>query len=494
MNTINNQNTAAAILTSPTSSPEAATTPEFGTEFSFQQLLAGQIKVQATGNTATTTNTVINNPMDKATLQKTATDPNQTATLNLTETHSSRLTTTLLTQSRGTLALQASNAETSPNPEQTLSSITANRNTSLNMAQSFASPSPVTTVEHGKVKKSNSHQDEQINPDITATDPTLIAVANPQGNGAFIQQTSNLEADTAHAEQTLLPITANHGSLTHQPQVDTQPVALPAIAHAALPPSGIAPNMQRTELSDETTNTSQSIIQNQSVALPFTPSTALPQLPVHPESTGKLNAANSHELATIESKSLPPISTDPSVAKQSTDTPSSDSFASMMTNTNATVMTDSTLHSTEEINRSNAYLNTGNWQQEINQKVIWMSHSGQQSATLMLNSPELGPLQVVVNVNQAHAQAHFLTDNPQLRQTLEDGMAHLRDMMKQSGVELGQTNVQSGNQNSQPFNPPPQPQRGYTASKASINIERMIPPALATTIQRSGKGMINTFA
>jgi flagellar hook-length control protein FliK len=90
-------------------------------------------------------------------------------------------------------------------------------------------------------------------------------------------------------------------------------------------------------------------------------------------------------------------------------------------------------------------LNSANWQQEVTQKIIWMTNSENQSATIILNSLELGPLKIVIHVTAAQAEANFTSNNPQLRQALEDGMSSLREMMKQSGIELGQTNINSGN-------------------------------------------------
>lgn len=91
-------------------------------------------------------------------------------------------------------------------------------------------------------------------------------------------------------------------------------------------------------------------------------------------------------------------------------------------------------------------LNLANWQYEVNQKITWMNNGDNQSATLMLNSQELGPLKVVIHINNAQADANFTSNNPQLRQVLEDGMSNLREMMKQSGIELGQANINSGNE------------------------------------------------
>jgi flagellar hook-length control protein FliK len=98
-----------------------------------------------------------------------------------------------------------------------------------------------------------------------------------------------------------------------------------------------------------------------------------------------------------------------------------------------------------------AYPGKAGWDQAISQRVVYMVGAGEQSATLTLNPPDLGPLQVVVSVNNGQADASFTSDNAEVRQALQDGMDNLREKMRESGVQLGQTNVQSGEQSRQAF-------------------------------------------
>jgi flagellar hook-length control protein FliK len=86
------------------------------------------------------------------------------------------------------------------------------------------------------------------------------------------------------------------------------------------------------------------------------------------------------------------------------------------------------------------------WSEAIGQKVIWMVGAAEQSATLTLNPKELGPLQVIINVNNEKADATFISENPEVRKALEEGMSGLRQSMGQAGVELGQANVNTSRQ------------------------------------------------
>jgi flagellar hook-length control protein FliK len=84
------------------------------------------------------------------------------------------------------------------------------------------------------------------------------------------------------------------------------------------------------------------------------------------------------------------------------------------------------------------------WDQALGQKVVWMGAGDQQSASLTLNPPDLGPLQVVLNVTNSHANATFTAAQPEVRQALEAALPKLREMLGEAGIQLGQASVNSG--------------------------------------------------
>lgn len=86
------------------------------------------------------------------------------------------------------------------------------------------------------------------------------------------------------------------------------------------------------------------------------------------------------------------------------------------------------------------------WNQAVGQKVVWMAAGGEQTASLTLNPPDLGPVQVIIHVHNNQADTTFLSDQADVRRALEDGMDNLRQMMSESGLQLGQANVRSGQQ------------------------------------------------
>ena len=88
-----------------------------------------------------------------------------------------------------------------------------------------------------------------------------------------------------------------------------------------------------------------------------------------------------------------------------------------------------------------SYVGSEQWGREVRQKIVWMFGVGQQSATLTLNPPNLGPLQVTVKMQNNIAHTTFRSNDPDVRQTLEEGLPLLNEMLSQRGLVLGKTTM-----------------------------------------------------
>ena len=135
---------------------------------------------------------------------------------------------------------------------------------------------------------------------------------------------------------------------------------------------------------------------------------------------------------------------------------------------------------------------TAAWDQALGQKVVWMTAGGLQSATLTLNPPDLGPLQVVLHVSNDQANATFISAQPEVRQALEAALPKLREMMSDAGIQLGQSTVSAGTQNQHEASggSSRQASHGREADSAiggDVRIGR-------TQIRMTGQGMVDTFA
>lgn len=142
-------------------------------------------------------------------------------------------------------------------------------------------------------------------------------------------------------------------------------------------------------------------------------------------------------------------------------------------------------------NAINTYFGSAGWNQEVSQKVIWMVGGTDQSATLTLNPPDLGPLQVVISVNNDKADTQFISDNPDVRLALEQGLETLRKMMRESGIELGKANVSAGNQSQSNGN---QPERGYKTNPATLHASADLSLLSRPINIKAADGLVDTFA
>jgi flagellar hook-length control protein FliK len=131
------------------------------------------------------------------------------------------------------------------------------------------------------------------------------------------------------------------------------------------------------------------------------------------------------------------------------------------------------------------------WDQAISQRVLWMAQDKLQSATLTLNPPQLGPLQVTLQIENQQATVQFVAASPQTQQALQDALPVLRDMLGQSGIALGQADVSAGQHNSKgtPF--------AATRRLAEEDSDaELAQPGSARPMRpmTSGRGLINLFA
>jgi flagellar hook-length control protein FliK len=148
-------------------------------------------------------------------------------------------------------------------------------------------------------------------------------------------------------------------------------------------------------------------------------------------------------------------------------------------------------HTTEKLTPN---VGTAVWDQALGQKVVWMVAGGQQSASLTLNPPDLGPMQVVLNVNNSQASANFIADQPEVRQALEAAMPKLREILNEAGIQLGQATVSAGTPN----------QNGSSDQSRQAGSTRSFGPAVETAdtpvrptrtrAASGGSGLVDTFA
>ena len=132
------------------------------------------------------------------------------------------------------------------------------------------------------------------------------------------------------------------------------------------------------------------------------------------------------------------------------------------------------------------------WSQAVNQKVVWMVGKGEQSATLTLNPPDMGPLKVVIQVDNDQVDTTFISDNPEVRQALQDGMQMLRDKMQDTGMQLGNAQVSSQAQSQRQFEQAMQQRAQQRLEQSAKDTPDSTPTS--PVIQRVSNGLVDTFA
>jgi flagellar hook-length control protein FliK len=84
------------------------------------------------------------------------------------------------------------------------------------------------------------------------------------------------------------------------------------------------------------------------------------------------------------------------------------------------------------------------WSEEISQRMILMVGANMHLAVLNLNPDNLGLLKIVITVKDRHVNATFVSNNPDVRQALQDGLEQLRNSMSQVDLILAEADVRSG--------------------------------------------------
>jgi flagellar hook-length control protein FliK len=81
------------------------------------------------------------------------------------------------------------------------------------------------------------------------------------------------------------------------------------------------------------------------------------------------------------------------------------------------------------------------WEQELGSRLHWMADTRVGRAELRLNPPELGPLEVSLNVSNDEVSVSFQAQHAATREAVENALPRLREMMAQSGLNLADANV-----------------------------------------------------
>ena len=86
-------------------------------------------------------------------------------------------------------------------------------------------------------------------------------------------------------------------------------------------------------------------------------------------------------------------------------------------------------------------LRDAQWGADFSQKIVWAATNDRQTAQLTLNPPQMGPIEISMNIDKGSASVSFVSANAEVRENIESALPRLREMLASAGIELGQTHV-----------------------------------------------------
>lgn len=134
------------------------------------------------------------------------------------------------------------------------------------------------------------------------------------------------------------------------------------------------------------------------------------------------------------------------------------------------------------------------WNDDFVQKIVWLSNQQNQVAEIRLNPAHLGPVEVTLNMTSEQATAQFASPHAAVREAIEAALPRLREMMAESGIDLGSVTVGADSFQQQE-------QTDQHAQSSSDNGQNMMGNGNETTdpvetriSQNKHQGLVNTFA
>ena len=137
-----------------------------------------------------------------------------------------------------------------------------------------------------------------------------------------------------------------------------------------------------------------------------------------------------------------------------------------------------------------------NWSTDFGQKIVWLANNDKQAAQLTLNPPQMGPIDISLNIDKGNATASFVSTNADVREALETAMPRLREMFANAGISLGQTNVsaESFKQAGSEWANNGSTSSSWARDNAILGADSAGPLPGRTAFTQRGNGMVDIFA
>lgn len=129
-------------------------------------------------------------------------------------------------------------------------------------------------------------------------------------------------------------------------------------------------------------------------------------------------------------------------------------------------------------------------QTQFAEKIRWIVNARNSFAEIRLDPPELGSVQVKVNMSGEAATVNFVVQSSQARDALDQALPRLRDMLNQQGIELGQSSVQQEQQQQNGE----QQQGQFAEGKADDGMDEIAGEVIEQRVVNGSAGGIDFYA
>ncbi|MDC8444839.1 MAG: flagellar hook-length control protein FliK [Nitrosomonas sp.] len=171
---------------------------------------------------------------------------------------------------------------------------------------------------------------------------------------------------------------------------------------------------------------------------------------------------------------------------------------SLVQATSATVLQTAATAAPQHVNLD-MQMDQPRWSNEFAQKIVWLAHQQHQVAELRLNPAHLGPVEIMLSLsgdNGTQASAQFVSPHLAVREAIEAALPRLREMMAESGIQLGDVMVGAESFQRQEQGERQSHQHAKNAHGVNgFNVQDELNPGLEKqlTLNRHN-GIVNTFA
>lgn len=131
---------------------------------------------------------------------------------------------------------------------------------------------------------------------------------------------------------------------------------------------------------------------------------------------------------------------------------------------------------------------------DLGTELRWMVEAGVQQAELHLNPAELGPIQVQLTLNAQTAEIHFAAVHAATRESIQQALPVLREMLAGEGLQLGQAGVSGGGAGGESAQQQARAQERDAHAAAGQPAAGSLAPRTTATAPRAGRGMLDLYA